>query len=88
MADIVWIQERITRTKVAIVRIEDAIEALTAGAQSYTLDTGQTRQTVTKANLSELMRALTEYEKRLVKLTGDLSTAEYGGSSGYVRPGF
>ena len=60
-----WLEARRIATQTAIVAYEEAILALASGAQSYTLDTGQTRQTVTKANLTELRRMLTELEQRL-----------------------
>jgi hypothetical protein len=50
-----WLQSRIDKTKTAIESIEDAILALSTGKlQSYTIDTGQTRQTVTKKDISRL----------------------------------
>lgn len=53
----------------------DAIEALTTGGvQSYTLDTGQTSQTVTKNDLAKLRNSLThfrnEHRMLLARLTG------------------
>jgi hypothetical protein len=50
-----WLQSRIDSTKATIESIEDAILALSTGNhQSYTIDTGQTRQTVTKKDISRL----------------------------------
>ena len=88
MADAVWIQERITRTRETIVSIENAVTALVSGAQSYTLDTGQTRQTVTKANLAELKNSLSYYEGRLRELEAELGVLTNGSASLYVTPGF
>jgi hypothetical protein len=46
---------RITATEAAIEQYEAAELALTTGGvQSYTIDTGQSRQTVTRANLTEI----------------------------------
>lgn len=63
-----WLEARVTATQTTIVAIEGAIDALMTGAQSYTLDTGQTRQVVTKANLTELRNSLAYYENRLATL--------------------
>jgi hypothetical protein len=50
-----FIQARITALKAAYVACETAMGGLEAGTlQSYTLDTGQTRQTITKKNLAVL----------------------------------
>lgn len=78
-----WLEERITKTKALIEAYEDAILALSSGAQSYTLDTGQTRQTVTKAQLSQLSTTLDRLEGRLQRLI-DMRC----GAGTYVRPGF
>lgn len=81
--DKTWLESRITRTKAIIIAYENAIEAVAAGAQSYTLDTGQTRQTVTKANLTEMRNALASYENRLTTLQ-----ARIEGAGVYARPGY
>ena len=48
---------------------EDAIDALVVqGMQSYTLDTGQTRQTVTRFELASLQRQLDSLMNRLATL--------------------
>lgn len=72
--DSAFIQDRITAIKAMIVAYEDAVMALvTGGVQSYTLDTGQSKQTVTKqdvTNLQEaidgLMNQLAVYQARLI----------------------
>jgi hypothetical protein len=63
--DTTWIQERITATRTLIVAYEDAILAISTGSQSYSLDTGQTRQVVTKAMLGSLQLTLARLEARL-----------------------
>lgn len=60
-----WITERIGRTRELIVRYENAIDAIASGVQSYSLDTGQTRQVVTKAQLGSLQLTLSRLEARL-----------------------
>lgn len=81
--DEAWLDERIAKTKTLIGAYEDAILALSTGAVSYTLDTGQTRQTVTKAQVADLRIALRELENRLAVLD-----ARRNGGVVSVRPGF
>ena len=58
---------------------------LASGAiESYTLDTGQSRQTVTKFNLKALSDVLDSLYNRCVTLEARLS----GGNSVTVRPSF
>lgn len=66
--DTEWIEARITATKALIVKYEEAIDALSTGAQSYTMDTGQTRQVVQKSDLSQMQLTLTRLEARLSTL--------------------
>lgn len=64
-------EDRLTSVQAQITVIESAIIAITTnGAQSYTLDTGQSRTTVTKADLSDLINS---YEK-LIILYNSLNT--------------
>lgn len=60
-----WINARIAACKTAIVAFETAISTVGGGAQSYTVDTGQTRMTVTRANLTEARNSLEYWEDRL-----------------------
>jgi hypothetical protein len=78
-----FIEARIARTQELIVAYEDAIEALLGGAQSYSLDTGQTRQQVTKAQLSQLQLGLERLENRLSVLEARLC-----GAGIVARPAF
>lgn len=78
-----WYRDRIARTRQAIERYEDAIEALSSGAQTYHLDTGQTRQIVTRAQLSQLKNTLQYLENRLSTLE-----ARVCGATVIGRPGF
>lgn len=78
-----WILARIAATEAAIIATETAISALASGVQSYSLDTGQTRQSVTKANLSELKLSLASLENRRATLR-----AQLGCGSVNVVPGF
>ena len=71
--DATFLQARIAAIKLRIVAYEDAALALgTGGVQSYSLDTGQSKQTVTKldlvniqATIDSLMNQLVVYEARL-----------------------
>lgn len=78
-----WIEARIAKTRTLIERFEDAMSSLAGGAQSYSLDTGQTRQMVTKADVSSLRIALDELENRLAVLKERLNS-----STIRVYPGF
>lgn len=81
--DVAWIQERIDATKALILLYEEAITALSSGGiYSYTLDTGQTKQTVTKQQLSMLVSTLDSLENRLQYWQHRLC----GGASVYVKP--
>ena len=67
-----WIRERLCAVEEHIRKVESAVLALSTGATSYTIDTGQTRQTVTKAGLSELKNSLAELENRRAVLKSQL----------------
>lgn len=82
--DTEWIKRRLARTEELIEKYEDAIDALASGAQHYHLDTGQTRQSVTKAQLPSLRTMLETLEERRASLRARLC----GGGRVYVRPGF
>lgn len=66
--DNAWLDARITRAKELIVIYEDAIEAVGTIGQSYTLDTGQSRQTVTKGDIGSMRLMLQAQENRLSTL--------------------
>ena len=63
-----WLEERIAAKKAAIIAYETALTSLAGGAQSYSLDTGQTRQVVTKANLTEIRNVIGQLESDLSTL--------------------
>ncbi|HKY40797.1 MAG TPA: hypothetical protein VJN18_32905 [Polyangiaceae bacterium] len=80
-----FFQERIAATKAEILVLEEAALAIETGAiQSYTLSTGQTSQTVTKANISTLRSAIDHLLNRLAVLDARVN----GAARLYVRPGF
>jgi hypothetical protein len=79
-----WLKERIAAKKAQIVAFDAALTALAGGAQSYSLDTGQTRQVVTKANLTELRNVIAQLESDISTLNMRL----YGCGRFNVRPGW
>lgn len=80
-----WLDARIAKTRTMIEAYENAIEAFADGnVQSYQLDTGQTRQLVTRAQLGSMDLMLKRLETRLATLL-----ARRGGCSQFVvRPGW
>lgn len=61
-------QGRLDKKKEQLAAFDDAITAIAGGAQSYSLDTGQTRQVVTKANLSEMRIMVSKLESEIATL--------------------
>lgn len=67
-----WL-DRLERTKTAIVSLEDAIDAIVVGGvESYTINTGQTTQTVTRSNLATYNSQLSNLYNRLATLEARL----------------
>ncbi len=71
--DRTFIQARIDATKLQIVAYEDAALALAGGVQSYTLDTGQSRQTVTKLDLDAIQKTIDSLYNRCATLEARLN---------------
>lgn len=83
--DQAFIEEQIARYKTLITAYSDAILAITVeGIQSYTLDTGQSRQTVTRIDLDRLQRTLDSLFSQLEVWQTRLD----GGGVSSIRPGF
>ncbi len=81
MASTFW-QDRLTQTAAIIDAYEAAILAITgSGAQSYTLDTGQSVQKVTKLDIEFLQSQLDTLYNRYAMLD-----ARCNGVGLYVRP--
>lgn len=79
-----WLDARIAATATLIETYETELLAITSGVkESYTLDTGQTRITVTRSNLSVLRGMISGLEERLVRY----HTRRFGGVT-HVVPGF
>ncbi len=72
--DRTFLTERIEATKALIVEYENALTALSAsgGVQSYSFDTGQSRQSVTRADIPALSRMLDSLYNRLATLEARL----------------
>jgi len=79
-----WLEARVEATQTAIEAIELAIATLAAGAQSYSLDTGQTRQVVSKADVASLRITLMSQYNLLAWLDSQLC----GTGVARVIPGF
>lgn len=60
--------ERIAATKLAIVAYEAAALSLGSGVQSYTLDTGQTQQKVTRVDIADIQLTIDSLYNRLAML--------------------
>jgi hypothetical protein len=74
---------RISKTESLIEAMEDAVLNLTTGGMSsYTIDTGQTRNTVTKADIGSLNSQLNILYQRLAYFEHMAS----GGGETIVRP--
>jgi len=70
------LKERITYTKSLILKYEAAIDAvLLGGMSSYELDTGQSKQKVTKFDAEKLNKALDALYNRCATLQTRLSGA-------------
>jgi hypothetical protein len=80
--DNTWLQARIDATKAQIEAYDAAITALSSGVQSYTIDTQQTRQTVTRADVADIQKTIDILYGRLAALTARLN----GTGTVSVRP--
>lgn len=80
--DATFTQDRITATKAMIIAYEEAATALASGVQSYTLDTGQSRQTVTKLDLIGIQTTIDSLYNRCATLEARLN----GSGAVTVRP--
>ena len=47
-------RDELQNARTLLVKVEQAIFALSSGVQEYTIDTGQTRQTVKRSDLDQL----------------------------------
>ena len=80
-----YLQTRIEKLKLRIESLEDAYLQLASGAiQSYTLDTGQSRQVVSKYDLSTIQNVLDGMYNQLSVMCARLD----GSGVQIVRPQF
>ena len=81
-----FLQARIDATKDLIERWENALVILAAnnGIQSYTIDTGQSRQVVTRSDIGTINRIIDSLMNRLATLEARLN----GSGVVNVRPGW
>lgn len=80
--DATFLQERIDATKAQIVAYDEAIAAIVSGnVQQYTIDTGQSRQVVTRLDLTSLQRTVDSLMNRLATYEARLN-----GGSVVARP--
>ncbi len=80
--DEAFIQERINKTKEQIAAYEDAAFALANGVQNYSLDTGQSRETVGKLDLEKIQDTIDRLYNRCATLEARLN----GTGSQIARP--
>lgn len=79
-------EERLAAAKAQLIQVDAAITTVLGGGTSYSLDSGQTRQSVTRSSLSEL-RAMQAYLEQRIQ-TLDAAVNGTGAQSVTVRPGF
>lgn len=66
---------QIVRKEASLVKAQDALDAIMdGGAQGYTIDTSQSRQTVTKLNPTELRKLIESLENQICVLQGRLNS--------------
>jgi len=83
--DSAWLRQRLAKTEALIEQVEDAILQLSTGAVlSYSLDTGQSRQSVTRQSLGQLKNLLSNLENRRAALRSRLGC----GGSKQMAPGW
>lgn len=80
-----FLRERLEKDKAALLALDEAIAGLLDGSiQSYTLDTTQSRQTVTKQQIGSLYSQQAKLIARIETLYARLC----GGGEVVIRPGF
>ena len=68
--------------------VNAAIRTVLAGGTSYSLDSGQTRQSVTRETLANLKSYKAQLMADISKAQKALDTTTPSGGSVYIRPGF
>lgn len=73
--------------KIALLAAYDAAStALATGVMSYTINTGQTTQTVTRSSVGQILGIIKQLEREIQELQELLAGVD--GRAVYVRPGF
>jgi len=84
-----FLTTQLEATEAQITAINAAIVSIVGGAQSFTLDTGQSRQTVTMSTLGELRLALREALQQRKELRAELGLPPSGGGAPtHIVPAF
>lgn len=78
-----FIESRITAAQAALTQVDAAIATVLGGGQSYSLDSGQTRQTVQRGSLESLQKLKEHYENQILVLNRRLC-----GSATIMQPGW
>lgn len=80
-----WTQ-RLAAKQALLAAYDAAQTALSTGVTQYTINTGQTTQTVTRASLSSIAALIKQLEREIQELMDALSGCD--SRAAYVRPGF
>jgi hypothetical protein len=78
-----WIEARIASKKARLVLLETAVDTVISTGTSYSLDTGQSRLMVTRANLSEFKNQISSLENDIATLYARLGCARGHGVPGW-----
>lgn len=81
--DNAYLDARIEQIKADILALDAEISAAIVRPQSYTIETAQTREQVSRASVRQLRESRAALENELATLT-----ARRYGASRYARPGF
>ncbi len=85
MSKTTFLQERLAAKKAQLAELDAAVTAVNTGVQEYELDTGHSRQMVTRSNIDTFHKQMRTLEDEICRLEDRLN-----GSGGvlYGRPGW
>lgn len=86
--DTAWLEEQLTAVETQIRTLQAAINRVASQAQSYSMDTGQTRITKAEAELMGLRLALKDAEDRRKEIRNELGLPNAVGRVVTVLPGW
>lgn len=72
--------ERLLKYQTLLSEVDLAISAV-LGGQEYMFDDGQTKQSVTRADLDKLKKLQSFYEEKIQQLSGTQKKVVYGGGA-------